>query len=159
MNTATAQDVLDAIQACKGIELELKAAEQFKEQALRVWRSTLMRGDRVWGHQAGVFVIGEIITDTKQVKHHVGSRFDDQMRLFVVEGKTLQENGGSEWDVFPMTPEREKQQELRDRLARLREGGLFVGLYRAPVSQALDALNAIEQALAQHGIPMPTAED
>lgn len=160
MNTATAQAVLDAVEACKGIESELKAAEQVKEQALRLWRDTLMRGDRVWGPSTGIFVIGDILTDPKLVQHHVGHHFDGQTRLFVVEGKTRAERGGSEWDVYPVTAEREQRQELRERLSRFRDGELRTRLCKADdPTQALAALAAIEQALVQHGIAPLVAQD
>lgn len=163
MNTAPAQAVLDAVEACRGIESELKAAEQVKEQALRAWRDTLMRGDRVWGSRTGVFVIGDILTDPKLIQHHAGYHSDGPngpTRLFVVEGKSITERDGSDWDVYPVTAEREKQQELRERLSRFRDGELRSRLCKvADPTQALAALAAIEQVLAQHGIAPLVAED
>ncbi len=158
MNTATAQAVLDAIEACKGIMADLEAAERVKRQALRKWRLTLTRGDRVWA-AGGAFVIGDIITDPVQIAAIVNLKFhphkNEVDRAFVPDGKKP-EDSELQWDVFPMTPALELKHRLIERLALFHDGNLRSCLYHAPdPAQALAALDAIEKTLEQFDIPGP----
>lgn len=152
MRNPDEHDAVQAMETVGELQNRLRIAKESRDAAVWKWRGTLMRGDRVWGPR-GLFVIGEIIAGA-EAEQRYGLKTkpkEGALRCFVPEGKTQED---AAWDVYPVTPELEKKQQLLDRLAAFELGDFRTRLYEcSDVNASLAVLDVVEQALVQWGIP------